>query len=49
MGPSNGCEPHDRRSFAILFAALDRKAYQRKPIKRGEFDVWEGEQVWGDE
>ena len=26
-----------------------RKGYQRYPVKRGEFSVWEGEQDWGDE
>ena len=25
-----------------------RDGYARKPVKKGEFDVWEGEQVWGD-
>ncbi len=25
-----------------------REGYQRKPVKTGEFGVWEGEQVWGD-
>jgi len=29
--------------------AQDREAYKRKPVRRGEFDIWEGEQVWGDE
>jgi len=28
--------------------ARDREAYRRKPVKAGEFDVWEAEQVWGD-
>ena len=23
-----------------------REGYKRKPVKRGEFDVWEKEQVW---
>ncbi len=23
-----------------------RDGYTHKPVKRGEFDVWEGEQVW---
>ena len=26
-----------------------RQGYLRKPIMAGEFDVWEGEQKWGDE
>ena len=25
-----------------------RLGYQRHPTKNGEFDVWEGEQQWGD-
>ncbi len=25
-----------------------REGYSKKPPKRGEFDVWEREQVWGD-
>ena len=23
-----------------------REGYERKPVRRGEFDVWEAEQVW---
>ena len=23
-----------------------RQGYERKPVKRGEFDAWEKEQVW---
>jgi len=26
-----------------------REGYRRKPVKRGEFDLWEGEQSWGQE
>ncbi|MBZ0168074.1 Ribbon-helix-helix protein, copG family [Candidatus Methylomirabilis lanthanidiphila] len=26
-----------------------RKGYQSKPVKKGEFDVWEAAQAWGDE
>ena len=26
-----------------------RKGYQRHPVKKGKFSVWEGEQDWGDE
>jgi len=26
-----------------------REGYKRMPVSRGEFTVWEGEQVWGDE
>ena len=26
-----------------------REGYKRIPANRGEFTVWEGEQVWGDE
>jgi CopG family transcriptional regulator / antitoxin EndoAI len=25
-----------------------REGYKRKPVKRGEFSIWESEQVWGD-
>ncbi|OHB64270.1 MAG: CopG family transcriptional regulator [Planctomycetes bacterium RBG_13_62_9] len=25
-----------------------RRGYKRKPVRRGEFDVWEKEQAWGD-
>ena len=25
-----------------------RAGYKRKPVKRGEFRVWESEQIWGD-
>jgi len=24
----------------------DREGYLRKPVRRGEFTLWEGEQVW---
>jgi metal-responsive CopG/Arc/MetJ family transcriptional regulator len=27
----------------------NREGYSRKPVSRGEFDIWESEQVWGDE
>ncbi len=26
-----------------------REGYTRKPVKKGEFDLWEREQVWEDE
>ena len=26
-----------------------REGYARKPATRGEFDIWESEQAWGDE
>lgn len=26
-----------------------RDGYRRKPLKEGEFSVWEAEQAWGDE
>jgi metal-responsive CopG/Arc/MetJ family transcriptional regulator len=35
----------------LRMAALERKhraGYERKPVKRGEFDVWSNEQTWGD-
>jgi len=25
-----------------------RAGYERKPVKRGEFDVWDDEQAWGE-
>jgi metal-responsive CopG/Arc/MetJ family transcriptional regulator len=25
-----------------------REGYRRKPVKRGEFEDWEAEQVWGE-
>jgi metal-responsive CopG/Arc/MetJ family transcriptional regulator len=25
-----------------------RQGYEQKPVRKGEFDVWEKEQVWGD-
>jgi metal-responsive CopG/Arc/MetJ family transcriptional regulator len=35
----------------IRVSELERKhreGYRRKPVKPGEFSVWEGEQVWGE-
>jgi hypothetical protein len=29
--------------------AKPREAYTRKPVKPGEFDLWESEQIWGDD
>ena len=29
--------------------AKHREAYTKKPVKPGEFDIWESEQVWGDD
>ncbi len=26
-----------------------RRGYERQPVRKGEFDVWEEEQAWGDE
>jgi metal-responsive CopG/Arc/MetJ family transcriptional regulator len=26
-----------------------REGYRRKPVRRGEFDLWETEHAWGDE
>ena len=26
-----------------------RQGYQRHPVKPGEFDLWQGEQQWGDQ
>ena len=28
--------------------AQHRAGYAKQPVKPGEFDVWESEQVWGD-
>ncbi len=25
-----------------------RRGYERQPVRKGEFDVWEKEQAWGD-
>lgn len=25
-----------------------KQGYMKKPVKKGEFDIWEKEQVWGD-
>jgi len=25
-----------------------REGYAKRPVKRGEFDVWDSEQKWGD-
>ena len=25
-----------------------RAGYQHKPVQKGEFDIWENEQVWGE-
>ena len=27
---------------------LEVEAYKRQPVQRGEFDVWETEQAWGE-
>ena len=35
----------------VQMSELERKhreGYRRKPVKRGEFDIWEAEQVWGE-
>ena len=26
-----------------------REGYENKPVKIGEFDIWEAEQIWGEE
>jgi len=26
-----------------------REGYKRKPVKKGEFDIWHAEQAWGDD
>ena len=33
----------------VQMSELERKhreGYRRKPVQRGEFDIWEAEQVW---
>lgn len=35
----------------LRMTALERKyraGYERKPVRRGEFDGWDKEQAWGD-
>jgi len=34
---------------ASLLEEKHRKGYQRHPLRKDEFGVWEGEQDWGDE
>jgi metal-responsive CopG/Arc/MetJ family transcriptional regulator len=34
---------------AILLEEKHRKGYQRHPVRKDEFRVWEEEQDWGDE
>lgn len=34
---------------AFELEAKHREGYAKKPVKKGEFSDWEGEQVWGDE
>ena len=41
-------EALDRLTIAEL-EERHRRGYERKPVRKGEFDVWENEQVWGDE
>ncbi len=26
-----------------------REGYTKKPVKKGEFDIWQDEQVWGEQ
>lgn len=40
-------EALDRLTIAEL-ERKHRRGYQRKPVRKGEFDVWEKEQAWGD-
>jgi len=39
---------HDalRRLQQLQLEAKHRRGYEAKPVRRGEFDVWESEQVW---
>jgi len=37
---------------ALRIKELERRhrdGYRRKPVRKGEFDVWEREQAWGEE
>lgn len=38
-----------RRFHASRLEEQHRQGYRAKPVKAGEFDVWEKEQVWGDQ
>lgn len=37
------------RFYVSLLEDKHRKGYQSAPVKRGEFDIFEKEQAWGDE
>ncbi len=37
-----------RRHETRQLEARHRRGYTQKPVKKGEFDSWEHEQVWGD-
>ena len=36
------------RAEALELERKHREGYQRHPVTKGEFDVWEREQDWGD-
>ena len=38
-----------RRVNISRLEARHRKGYERRPVTKGEFSEWEGEQDWGDE
>ncbi|MGE5297517.1 MAG: ribbon-helix-helix domain-containing protein [Solirubrobacterales bacterium] len=40
-------EALDRLAIAEL-EEKHRRGYEQKPVRKGEFDVWEKEQAWGD-
>ncbi|NLH43751.1 MAG: ribbon-helix-helix protein, CopG family [Planctomycetes bacterium] len=40
-------EALDRLTTAEL-EEKHRRGYEQKPVRKGEFDVWEREQAWGD-
>jgi metal-responsive CopG/Arc/MetJ family transcriptional regulator len=37
-----------RRIHTANLERRHREGYARKPVRRGEFSVWEKEQAWGD-
>jgi len=38
-----------RRLHLSRLEGEHRKGYRSKPVSRGEFSIWEKEQVWGEE
>jgi metal-responsive CopG/Arc/MetJ family transcriptional regulator len=37
-----------KRHHTLVLEEKHRAGYARKPVRPGEFDVWEKEQAWGD-